>query len=337
MSALYRLKNMLVRRFDCVSIKDKTDKVVVEFKYKNYLMFNIDLFALRIQNKTVPTVVKKIGTNRVRVEIVKELLNFESNETFIKINCFYNGKKLWVRNKTKGTTYLTLNNQLCEFECTKNMYIKSLNDEYSFVNEKVSLKPYLNESNFNFQTDSKYNFTKILLINGFNKTEIPLQAAGKSNYTIPINEIESLAMEKYKAMYLVSDNFAYRAKFDNKYSFNLYHYYIEINKNSFFVFHKVFKAKDIIINESPDKYGFIINLKNIGNDQIKEYHNFVLLGNDNEIIGKYSIKTYGNKLVSKIPYGIFTETRANKNLYIEAIEKDTDRKVIYSIKEQDKE
>ncbi len=36
MSALYRLKNMLVRRFDCVSIKDKTDKVVVEFKYKNY-------------------------------------------------------------------------------------------------------------------------------------------------------------------------------------------------------------------------------------------------------------------------------------------------------------
>ncbi|UXV32723.1 hypothetical protein [Mammaliicoccus sciuri] len=60
MSALYKLKNMLVRRFDCVSIKDKTDKVVVEFKYKNYLVFNIDLFALRIQNKTVPTMVKKL-------------------------------------------------------------------------------------------------------------------------------------------------------------------------------------------------------------------------------------------------------------------------------------
>ncbi|MEB7965753.1 CDP-glycerol glycerophosphotransferase family protein [Mammaliicoccus sciuri] len=337
MSALYRLKNMLVRRFDCISTKDKTDKVVVEFKYKNYLMFNINLFSLRIQNKTVPTVVKKIGTNRVRVEINKELLKFQSNEPFIKINCFYNGKKLWIRNKTKGTAYLTLNNQLCEFECTRNMYIKSLNDEYSFVNERVSLNPYLNESNFNFQTDCKYNFTKILLINGSNKTEIPLQAAGKSNYTIPINEIESLAMEKYRAMYLVSDNFAYRAKFDNRYSFNLYHYYIEINRNSFFVFHKIFNAKDIIINESPDKYGFIINLKNFDNDQIKEYHNFVLISNDSEIIGKYSIKTYGNKLVSKVPYDAFTETRANKNLYIEAIEKGTNRKVIYSIKEQDKE
>lgn len=138
MSALYRLKNMLVRRFDCISAKDKTDKVFVEFKYKNYLMFNIDLFSLRIQNKTVPTVVKKIGTNRVRVEIDKALLNFESNEPFIKINCFYNGKKLWIRNKTKGTIYLTLNNPLCEFECTKNMYIKSLNAGYSFLNEKVS-------------------------------------------------------------------------------------------------------------------------------------------------------------------------------------------------------
>ncbi|RIN93486.1 hypothetical protein, partial [Mammaliicoccus sciuri] len=254
-------------------------------------------------------VVKKIGTNRVRVEIDKALLNFESNEPFIKINCFYNGKKLWIRNKTKGTIYLTLNNQLCEFECTKNMYIKSLNDEYSFVNEKVQLTPFLNESNFNFQTDSNKNYTKLLLINGSNKTEIPLQAVGKSNYTIPIKEIESLAMEKYKAMYLVSNNFAYRAKFDNKYSFNLYHYYIEINRNNFFVFHKIFKATDIIIRETPDKYGFILNLKNKGNDQIKEYNNFVLINDDNEIIGKFPIKKYGNKIVSKIPYGVFTETR----------------------------
>ena len=337
MSALYRLKNILVRRFDCISVKDRADKIIIEYKYKNYLMFNKDYFAVRIQNKTVPVTVEKSGANRVRVEIDKDLLKFESKETFIKINCFYNGKKLWVRNRTKSSLYLTLNNVLCEFECTKNMYIKSLNKDYSFVNEKVKLKPFINESNFTFETNNNKEFTKILLINGMNKTEIPLTFIGNSNYTIPIEKIELLAMENYEAMYLINDNIAYRAKFDNNYSFNLYHYYIEINKNNFFVYHKVFKTENIILNESPDKQGFIINLKSKENNHIKEYLNFIIMNHENEIIGKYEVETFADVITSKIPFDVFAENRSNKNIYIEAIEEGSNRKVIYSISESIKE
>ncbi len=337
MSALYKLKNILVRRFDCVSVEDKTDKVVIEYKYKNYLMFNKEQFSIRIQNKTVPVLVKKSGTNRVKVEIDKDLLTFESKEAFIKINCFYNGKKLWVRNRTKGPLYLTIDNKLCEVECTKNMYIKSLNEDYAFVNDKVKLKPFINESNFMFETNTSCKFSKILLINGSNKTEIPLKAAGNSNYKIPIEKIELLAMEKYKAMYLVSEDNAYRAKFDNNYSFNLYHYYIEINRNNFSVYHKIFKAENLIVNETPDKHGFIVNLKSKENDHIKEYLNFVLMNHENEIIGKYPVKTYAETITSRIPYEVFTENRANKNMYIEAVEEGTGRHVIYRISEDVKE
>ncbi|MGK9044280.1 CDP-glycerol glycerophosphotransferase family protein [Mammaliicoccus vitulinus] len=337
MSALYKLKNILVRRFDCVSVEDKTDKVVIEYKYKNYLMFNKEQFSIRIQNKTVPVIVKKSGANSVKVEIDKDLLTFESKEAFIKINCFYNGKKLWVRNRTKGALYLTIDNKLCEVECTKNMYIKSLNEDYAFVNDKVKLKPYINESNLTFETSTSYKFSKILLINGSNKTEISLKAAGNSNYKIPIEKIELLAMEKYKAMYLVSEDNAYRAKFDNNYSFNLYHYYIEINRNNFFVYHKIFKAKNLIVNETPDKQGFIVNLKSKKNDHIKEYLNFVLMNHENEIIGKYPVKTYAETITSRIPYEVFTENRANKNMYIEAVEEGTGRYVIYRISEDVKE
>ncbi len=337
MSALYKLKNILVRRFDCVSVEDKTDKVVIEYKYKNYLMFNKEQFSIRIQNKTVPVLVKKSGTNHVKVEIDKDLLTFESKEAFIKINCFYNGKKLWVRNRTKGPLYLTIDNKLCEVECTKNMYIKSLNEDYAFVNDKVKLKPFINESNFMFETNTSCKFSKILLINGSNKTEIPLKAAGNSNYKIPIEKIELLAMEKYKAMYLVSEDNAYRAKFDNNYSFNLYHYYIEINRNNFSVYHKIFKAENLIVNETPDKQGFIVNLKSKENDHIKEYLNFVLMNHENEIIGKYPVKTYAETITSRIPYEVFTENRANKNMYIEAVEEGTGRHVIYRISEDVKE
>ncbi|WP_323707027.1 CDP-glycerol glycerophosphotransferase family protein [Mammaliicoccus vitulinus] len=337
MSALYKLKNILVRRFDCVSIEDKTDKVVIEYKYKNYLMFNKEQFSIRIQNKTVPVLVKKSGTNHVKVEIDKDLLRFESKEAFIKINCFYNGKKLWVRNRTKGPLYLTIDNKLCEVECTKNMYIKSLNEDYAFVNDKVKLKPFINESNFMFETNTSCKFSKILLINGSNKTEIPLKSAGNSNYKIPIEKIELLAMEKYKAMYLVSEDNAYRAKFDNNYSFNLYHYYIEINRNNFSVYHKIFKAENLIVNETPDKHGFIVNLKSKENDHIKEYLNFVLMNHENEIIGKYPVKTYAETITSRIPYEVFTENRANKNMYIEAVEEGTGRHVIYRISEDVKE
>lgn len=337
MSALYKLKNILVRRFDCVSVEDKTDKVVIEYKYKNYLMFNKEQFSIRIQNKTVPVLVKKSGTNHVKVEIDKDLLTFESKEAFIKINCFYNGKKLWVRNRTKGPLYLTIDNKLCEVECTKNMYIKSLNEDYAFVNDKVKLKPFINESNFMFETNTSCKFSKILLINGSNKTEIPLKAAGNSNYKIPIEKIELLAMEKYKAMYLVSEDNAYRAKFDNNYSFNLYHYYIEINRNNFSVYHKIFKAENLIVNETPDKHGFIVNLKSKENDHIKEYLNFVLMNHENEIIGKYPVKTYAETITSRIPYEVFTENRANKNMYIEAVEEGTGRHVIYRISEDVKE
>lgn len=337
MSALYKLKNILVRRFDCVSVEDKTDKVVIEYKYKNYLMFNKEQFSIRIQNKTVPVLVKKSGTNHVKVEIDKDLLTFESKEAFIKINCFYNGKKLWVRNRTNGPLYLTIDNKLCEVECTKNMYIKSLNEDYAFVNDKVKLKPFINESNFMFETNTSCKFSKILLINGSNKTEIPLKAAGNSNYKIPIEKIELLAMEKYKAMYLVSEESAYRAKFDNNYSFNLYHYYIEINRNNFSVYHKIFKAENLIVNETPDKHGFIVNLKSKENDHIKEYLNFVLMNHENEIIGKYPVKTYAETITSRIPYEVFTENRANKNMYIEAVEEGTGRHVIYRISEDVKE
>ncbi|MBM6629603.1 CDP-glycerol glycerophosphotransferase family protein [Mammaliicoccus vitulinus] len=337
MSALYKLKNILVRRFDCVSVEDKTDKVVIEYKYKNYLMFNKEQFSIRIQNKTVPVPVKKSGTNHVKVEIDKNLLTFESKEAFIKINCFYNGKKLWVRNRTKGPLYLTIDNKLCEVECTKNMYIKSLNEDYAFVNDKVKLKPFINESNFMFETNTNCKFSKILLINGSNKTEIPLKAAGNSNYKIPIEKIELLAMEKYKAMYLVSEESAYRAKFDNNYSFNLYHYYIEINRNNFSVYHKIFKAENLIVNETPDKQGFIVNLKSKENNHIKEYLNFVLMNHENEIIGKYPVKTYAETITSRIPYEVFTENRANKNMYIEAVEEGTGRHVIYRISEDVKE
>ncbi|WP_192978115.1 CDP-glycerol glycerophosphotransferase family protein [Mammaliicoccus vitulinus] len=337
MSALYKLKNILVRRFDCVSVEDKTDKVVIEYKYKNYLMFNKEQFSIRIQNKTVPVLVKKSGTNRVKVEIDKDLLTFESKEAFIKINCFYNGKKLWVRNRTNGPLYLTIDNKLCEVECTKNMYIKSLNEDYAFVNDKVKLKPFINESNFMFETNTSCKFSKILLINGSNKTEIPLKAAGNSNYKIPIEKIELLAMEKYKAMYLVSEESAYRAKFDNNYSFNLYHYYIEINRNNFSVYHKIFKAENLIVNETPDKHGFIVNLKSKENNHIKEYLNFVLMNHENEIIGKYPVKTYAETITSRIPYEVFTENRANKNMYIEAVEEGTGRHVIYRISEDVKE
>lgn len=337
MSALYKLKNILVRRFDCVSVEDKTDKVVIEYKYKNYLMFNKEQFSIRIQNKTVPVLVKKSGTNHVKVEIDKDLLTFESKEAFIKINCFYNGKKLWVRNRTKGPLYLTIDNKLCEVECTKNMYIKSLNEDYAFVNDKVKLKPFINESNFMFETNTSCKFSKILLINGSNKTEIPLKAAGNSNHKIPIEKIELLAMEKYKAMYLVSEDNAYRAKFDNNYSFNLYHYYIEINRNNFSVYHKIFKAENLIVNETPDKHGFIVNLKSKENDHIKEYLNFVLMNHENEIIGKYPVKTYAETITSRIPYEVFTENRANKNMYIEAVEEGTGRHVIYRISEDVKE
>ncbi|PTI70156.1 CDP-glycerol glycerophosphotransferase family protein [Mammaliicoccus vitulinus] len=337
MSALYKLKNILVRRFDCVSVEDKTDKVVIEYKYKNYLMFNKEQFSIRIQNKTVPVLVKKSGTNHVKVEIDKDLLTFESKEAFIKINCFYNGKKLWVRNRTKGPLYLTIDNKLCEVECTKNMYIKSLNEDYAFVNDKVKLKPFINESNFMFETNTSCKFSKILLINGSNKTEIPLKAAGNSSYKIPIEKIELLAMEKYKAMYLVSEESAYRAKFDNNYSFNLYHYYIEINRNNFSVYHKIFKAENLIVNETPDKHGFIVNLKSKENNHIKEYLNFVLMNHENEIIGKYPVKTYAETITSRIPYEVFTENRANKNMYIEAVEEGTGRHVIYRISEDVKE
>lgn len=337
MSALYKLKNILVRRFDCVSVEDKTDKVVIEYKYKNYLMFNKEQFSIRIPNKTVPVLVKKSGTNRVKVEIDKGLLTFESKEAFIKINCFYNGKKLWVRNRTKGPLYLTIDNKLCEVECTKNMYIKSLNEDYAFVNDKVKLKPFINESNFMFETNTSCKFSKILLINGSNKTEIPLKAAGNSNYKIPIEKIELLAMEKYKAMYLVSEESAYRAKFDNNYSFNLYHYYIEINRNNFSVYHKIFKAENLIVNETPDKQGFIVNLKSKENNHIKEYLNFVLMNHENEIIGKYPVKTYAETITSRIPYEVFTENRANKNMYIEAVEEGTGRHVIYRISKDVKE
>ena len=233
MSALYKFKNILVRRFDCISIEDKTDKVIIEYKYKNYLRFNTNLFSIRIQNKTVPVKLKKVGTNRLKVEIQKELLNFEAKETFIKINCFYNDKKLWVRNSANSSLYLTVDNKLCEVECTKNMYIKCLNDDYSFINESVELKPYINESNFTFDISHNLKFSKILLINGTDKTEISLEAVGKSNYKIPIERIELSAMEKYKVMYLISDNCALRAQFDDNYSFNLFHYYIEINKDNF--------------------------------------------------------------------------------------------------------
>lgn len=337
MSALYKLKNILVRRFDCVSVEDKTDKVVIEYKYKNYLMFNKEQFSIRIQNKTVPVLVKKSGTNHVKVEIDKDLLTFESKEAFIKINCFYNGKKLWVRNRTNGPLYLTIDNKLCEVECTKNMYIKSLNEDFAFVNDKVKLKPFINESNFMFETNTSCKFSKILLINGSNKTEIPLKSAGNSNYKIPIEKIELLAMEKYKAMYLVSEDNAYRAKFDNNYSFNLYHYYIEINRNNFSVYHKIFKAENLIVNETPDKHGFIVNLKSKENDHIKEYLNFVLMNHENEIIGKYPVKTYAETITSRIPYEVFTENRANKNMYIEAVEEGTGRHVIYRISEDVKE
>ncbi|MEB7725171.1 CDP-glycerol glycerophosphotransferase family protein [Mammaliicoccus fleurettii] len=337
MSTLYKLKNILVRRFDCVSVDDKTDKIVIEYKYKNYLVFNKDQFEVRIQNKTVPVAIKKSGSNHLKVEIDKDLLTFESKETFIKVNCFYNGKKLWVRDNTRGSLYLTIDGKLCEVECTKNMYIKNLNEDYTFVNEKVKLKPFINESNFTFETSNNYQFSKILLINGSNKSEIQLKAIGKSNYTIPIEKIEMLAMEEYKAMYLVNEDNAYRAKFDNKYSFNLYHYYIEINRNNFFVYHKILKAENIILKETPDKYGFIINMKSKGNKHIKEYLNVVLMNYENEIIAKYPVKTYEDMITSKIPYDIFIDNRAKKNMYIEAVEEGTSRNVIYSISENVKE
>ena len=337
MSAFYKFKNILVRRFDCISIEDKTDKLIIEYKYKNYLRFNTNLFSIRIQNKTVPVQLKKVGTNRLKVEIQKQLLNFEGKETFIKINCFYNEKKLWVRNSASSPLYLTIDKKLCEVECMKNMYIKYLNDNYSFINESVELKPYVNGSNFIFDISNNRNFTKILLINGSDKTEISLEAVGKSNYKVPIERLELSAMEKYKVMYLISDNYAFRAQFDNNYSFNLYHYYIEINKDNFFVYHKIFNTENLILKESPDKSGIIVNLKNSVNNHVNECIGFIIMNNKNEIIGRYPIKTYGEKITSKIPYDIFEDNRINKKMYIEAKEEGTGRNVIFSISENIKD
>lgn len=333
MSTLYKMKNLLVRRFDSVFVEDNTDKIIIEYQYKNYLLFNKEKFEIRIQNKTVPVTVKKSGTNRIKVEINKELLVFEPMETFIKINCFYNGKKLWVRNNIKENLYLVLNNKLCEFECSKSMYIKILNEDYSFVSEKVKLKPSIKETKIIFEAINDNKFTKILLINGQNKSEISLANSGCSNYTVPIEKIELLAMEKYQVMYLISDDNAYKIEFDEKYSFNLDHYYIKINRHNFFVYHKIFKAETVILNESPDKLGFIINLKSKENSHIKEYLNFVIMNSENEIIGKYPIKIYKNVITSKISFDTFVENKSNKNMYIEAIEQNTNRRVLYSISE----
>src|SRR5699024_7941070 len=183
--------------------------------------------------------------------------------------------------------------------------------------EKVKLKPSIKETKIIFEAINDNKFTKILLINGQNKSEISLANSGCSNYTVPIEKIELLAMEKYQVMYLISDDNAYKIEFDEKYSFNLDHYYIKINRHNFFVYHKIFKAETVILNESPDKLGFIINLKSKENSHIKEYLNFVIMNSENEIIGKYPIKIYKNVITSKISFDNFVEYILFKNMYIE--------------------
>ena len=48
---------------------------------------------------------------------------------------------------------------------------------------------------------------------------------GDAQFTIPIENIESLVMQEFDRVFLIKDDVAYRVKFNDEYEFNLYHYH----------------------------------------------------------------------------------------------------------------
>ncbi|WP_182478352.1 hypothetical protein, partial [Staphylococcus gallinarum] len=60
------------------------------------------------------------------------------------------------------------------------------------------------------------------------------------------------------------------------------------------------------------------------------------MNNENHTIETYPVRTFDDHLTAKIPFETLTENASKKKLYIEGIEidGDTERSVIYSIREQ---
>ncbi|RIP33974.1 CDP-glycerol glycerophosphotransferase [Staphylococcus gallinarum] len=143
-------------------------------------------------------------------------------------------------------------------------------------------------------------------------------------------------MQDFDRVFLIEDEVAYRVKFNANYEFNLYHYHIQINDNQFFVYHKILNVSNIIINEAPNKTGYIVKIDKANAESISKFENLILMDNENYTIETYPVKVFGDQLTAKIPFATLTENASKKKLYIEGIEVDgeTERSVIYSIREQ---
>ena len=336
MGILYNVKNLLIKKFECIDLYDKGNKIEVVFKYKNFILPKEQGFELRIQNKKADATFRKSKLNHLIMEINKHDLVFQEYEPFLKLNLYYNNEKLWVKNISENELYLSLDNALCKYQIGKDMFIKKVNESFQFKDKHVKCQAYIEGLNLIFKTNKKIEFEQLLLVKEAENKLIDLKQIGDSQFTIPIDNIESLVMQDFDRLFLIKSDIAHRVNFTGNYEFNLYHYHIEINDNKFYVFHKILNVSNMIINEAPDKTGYLIKIDKSASKVISEFENLVLMNNENHIIEKYPLKRLGNQLTSKIPFGSLTNTAEKKKLYIEGIEDDgeTKRSVIYSIREQ---
>ncbi|PNZ71895.1 CDP-glycerol glycerophosphotransferase family protein, partial [Mammaliicoccus stepanovicii] len=254
----------------------------------------------------------------------------------LKLDCYYNKKKLWIRNNIAENKYIEIDNKLCELDCSKSINIKIVDDSYLYISDEIKLSVSINKARLILNVNSDLNFTKIRLMNKQYENEIFLYKRSESEYAIPLKSIEQLEMHSYESIHLINGQNAYLAIFNNKHDFNLNSMNLLVYKSTFNIHHKVFNVNDILIRETPDKSGFIVNFQESENNKIEKHLNIVMTDNEDEVLSKYPLTYNGQKLTCKIPYDVFVDNRIGKKLYVEAIERNTNRKVIFSISENNK-
>lgn len=336
MGILYNVKNLLIKKFDCIDLYDKGHKIEIVFKYKNFILPKESGFELRVQNKKTAAKFRKAKLNHLVMEVDKADLVFQEYEPFLKLNLYYNNEKLWVKNTVENELYLSLDNVLCKFKTGKDMFIKKVNESQLFLNKYVKSRAYIEGSNLIFNISKNINFNQLLLVKESDNILIDIKQIGDAQFTIPIENIESLVMQEFDRVFLIKDDVAYRVKFNDEYEFNLYHYHIQINDRQFYVYHKILNVSNIVINEAPNKTGYIVKINKTETEPIIKFENLILMNNENHTIETYPVRTFDDHLTVKIPFETLTENASKKKLYIEGIEidGDTERSVIYSIREQ---
>ncbi|RIO81134.1 hypothetical protein, partial [Staphylococcus gallinarum] len=105
-------------------------------------------------------------------------------------------------------------NVLCKFKTGKDMFIKKVNESQLFLNKYVKSRAYIEGSNLIFNISKNINFNQLLLVKESDNILIDIKQIGDAQFTIPIENIESLVMQEFDRVFLIKDDVAYRAFFN---------------------------------------------------------------------------------------------------------------------------